>query len=100
MTLCKVYISLNHQQIYTYPDESTWEFEVTAERKVIPIFYKLFDQMKRLEGAHFFSADVQNSPYDYRLKKIYALIHEFSDEESKKFIEQLPYFLTRKVEKA
>ncbi|WP_313894479.1 transposase [Psychrobacillus sp.] len=100
MTLCKVYVSLNHRQVYAFPDESTWEFEVTAERRIIRILHQLFDQLKRVEGAHFFSPDIQNSPYDLRLKKIYALIHEFCDEESKKFIEQLPYFQLRKVEQA
>ena len=33
MTLYKVYISVKSQQVYAYPEESQWEYEVTATKK-------------------------------------------------------------------
>ncbi|WP_144513997.1 transposase [Bacillus sp. FJAT-22090] len=107
MTLYKAYVSIQNQHVYYYPDESPWEFEVVAERNIIPIFQKLFDQVKMVESSNFLRAqkpielyhhDRENDQYDRRLKKIYALIHEFSNEESRNFIEQLPYFNPRRSE--
>lgn len=105
MPLNKVYISVAHKKVYTYPDESPWEFEVMANREIIPVFYRLFEQLSEVETSNFWRAhipirpyhfDKENNQYDRRMKKVYALIHEFGDEESKAFIEQLPYFKERR----
>lgn len=107
MTLYKAYVSIKSQQVYYYPDESPWEFEVVAERNIIPIFQKLFDQVRGIESSNFLRAhkpyelyhnDGENDQYDRRLKKVYALIHEYSNDESRAFIEQLPYFNPRRRE--
>lgn len=106
MTLYKVYISVKSQQVYAYPDESQWEFEVTATRNEIKVFERLFYQLKNVQSRNFLRAhepmsvkpyhvDGENDQYDRRLKKVYAWIHEFTSEESKRFIEQLPYFQRR-----
>lgn len=101
MSQNKVYVSISKRQLYLYPDESPWEFEVVANREIIPVFRKLFEQLGTVETSNFWRAhvpikkyhhDEENDQYDRRMKKIYALIHEFGDEESKSFVEQLPYF--------
>ncbi|WP_391116552.1 transposase [Psychrobacillus sp. L3] len=101
MALNKVYVSVTNKKVFSYPDESPWEFEVVANREIIPVFQKLFEQLSTVEASNFWRAhipirlyheDRENDQYDRRMKKIYALIHEFGDEESKIFIEQLPYF--------
>ncbi|TQR18032.1 transposase [Psychrobacillus vulpis] len=107
MALNKVYISVSNQQVFTYPDESPWEFEVITNREIIPVFQKLFEQLGDVEESNFWRAhipfrsyhlDKENDNYDKRMKKVYALIHEFGDEETKAFIEQLPYFKERRRE--
>ncbi len=40
-------------------------------------------------AIHF---DEQNDEVDKRLMKLYALIHEYGDQDTKKFIEQMPYY--------
>lgn len=107
MSLNKVYISVTQRKVYIYPNESPWEFEVIANRDIIPVFHKLFEQLGTVEASNFWRAhipikeyhlDKENDQYDKRLKKVYALIHEFGNEESKSFIEQLPYFIERRRE--
>ena len=65
------------------------------------VFAKLFNQMQLLEASNAFRAHMPFIPYhmdklnhdiDHRLQKVYALIHEFGDDKSKRFVEQLPYF--------
>ena len=105
MTLYKVYISVNHQQMYAFPDESAWEYEVTAQRNEIKVFERLFDQLKQVQSKNFWRAHVpikpyhldgENDEYDIRMKKVYAWIHEFGTDEARSFIEKLPYFTLRK----
>lgn len=107
MTLNKVYVSVKSQKLYLYPDESPWEFEIAVNREIIPVFQRLFDQLEDVEISNFWRAhipiksyhfDKENDQYDRRMKKLYALIHEFGDEESKHFVEQLPYFNPRRRE--
>ena len=107
MSLNKVYVSVTRRKVYIYPDESPWEFEVIANREIIPVFNKLFEQLGSVEASNFWRAhipikayhfDKENDQYDRRLKKVYALIHEFGDEDSRSFIEQLPYFNERRRE--
>ena len=88
----KMYVSVVDQRVYSFPDDSTWEYEVDIERDYVPIFQRLFDQQNDLEFQNFFRAHLPYLPYHYdrvnhdvdlRTKKVYALIHEFTDEESK-----------------
>lgn len=97
----KLYVSLTDQRVYNYPDDSPWEFEVNVTREFVPIFHRLFEQVSELEMRNFWRAHLPYIPYHYdrdnheidlRTQKVYAIIHEFSDEETKQFIERLPYF--------
>lgn len=97
----KLYVSLTDQRIYTYPDDAPWEYEIAVPKDYIPVFYRLFEQMKELEWRNFYRAHLPYIPYhndknnhdiDLRNKKVYALIHEFSNDETKEFIQELPYF--------
>lgn len=101
MKKCKLYVSLTDQRVYTYPNDSQWEYEVSITPDYIPIFHRLFEQVNELELRNFFRAHLPYIPYHYdknnhdidlRTIKVYALIHEFSDHKTKKFIEALPYF--------
>ncbi len=89
------------RRVYHHPDDSLWDYKVTVPREYVPIFHALFRQTSELEFRNFLRAHLPYVPYHYdqdndeideRTKKVYALIHEFTDDESKKFIEQLPYF--------
>lgn len=97
----KVYVSIANLTCNFYPG-LTYEFVLQMEPIKARVFAKLFYQMNDLEASNAFRAHMAFIPYhmdrlnhelDYRLQKIYALIHEFGDEEAKRFVEQLPYFL-------
>ncbi|MDS9472959.1 transposase [Sporosarcina pasteurii] len=97
----KLYISVTDQRVYHYPDDAPWEFEIAVEPEFVPIFRRLFEQVNRLERRNFLRSHLPYVPYHYdsdnhdidlRTKKVYAIIHEFSDKPTKRFIEQLPYF--------
>jgi hypothetical protein len=97
----KMYVSVVNQQVYLQPHDSPWEYEIEVPNEYIPIFHRLFTQMDRLEFRNFLRAHLPYVPYHYdkdnydidrRTMKVYALIHEFTDDESKQFIETLPYF--------
>lgn len=101
MAKYKLYVSITDQRVFHSPHDSPWEFEVEVERPFIAIFHRLFNQMNDLEFRNFLRAHLPYIPYhfdrnnhdiDVRTKKIYAIIHEFSDEPTKRFIEALPYF--------
>lgn len=96
-----LYVSISDQRLYRYPDESPWEFKIEVDREMVPVFQQLFSQINNIEFANFWRAhlpyvpyhmDKENDQIDYRTKKLYALVHEYGDQESKEFIEQLPYF--------
>ncbi|ARK26170.1 transposase [Sporosarcina sp. P37] len=96
-----MYISLNHKQVLLDPHSSTWEYKVEVTKEAYPIFEKLFEQIDRLEFRNFLRSHLPYVPYHYdrdnddidlRMKKVFALIHEYTDNESKRFIEQLPLF--------
>lgn len=53
MAKCKLYVSVTDQRVYHYPDDSPWEYEITVERSVVPIFNRLFKQMTDLEFRNF-----------------------------------------------
>lgn len=97
----KLYISITDQRVYHYPDDSPWEYEIAIEPQFVPIFQRLFEQMNTLEFRNFLRSHLPYVPYHYdkdnhdidvRTKKVYAIIHEFSDKPTKRFIENLPYF--------
>ncbi len=97
----KMFVSVIHQQIYPVSHVSPWEYEVEIDRNVVPVFQMLFNQIDRLEFDNFLRSHLPYVPYHYdknnhtidlRTMKLYALIHEYTDESSKRFIEELPYF--------
>lgn len=101
MERMKLYVSVVNQQVYPHPHDSPWEYEVQITPEAAPIFKRLFNQMDRLEFRNFLRSHLPYVPYHYdkdnydidrRTMKVYALIHEFTDEESKRFIESLPFF--------
>lgn len=96
-----MYVSIAHKQVSGDPHSSPWEYKVELSKEAYPVFQRLFEQMNQLEFRNFLRSHLPYVPYHYdrdnsdidrRTAKIYALIHEFTDEESKRFIEQLPYF--------
>lgn len=101
MPKCKLYVSVTDQRVFHYPNDSPWEFEIQVDREMVPVFRRLFAQMNDLEFRNFLRAHLPYIPYHYdqnnheidlRTQKVYAIIHEFSDEPTKRFIEELPYF--------
>ncbi|MDN4607807.1 transposase [Sporosarcina highlanderae] len=98
----RMYVSIANQQIYSHKHDSPWEYEVEMSREFLPVFNQLFTQIDRLEFSNFlrghsrpflqYHYDRDNHGIDLRTMKLYALIHEFTDDETKKFIERLPYF--------
>ena len=98
-----VYVSVAHLTCKLQPG-SSYEFVLQMDPIKARVFLKLFTQMQSLEAANAFRAHLPYIPYhmdrlnheiDYRLYKVYALIHEFGDDEAKRFVEQLPYFRAR-----
>ena len=96
----KVYVSVGDLTCNFTPGTS-YEFVLHMDPVKARVFSKLFYQMNGLEASNAFRAHMPYIPYhmdqlnhelDYRLKKIYALIHAFGDEETKHFVEQLPFF--------
>lgn len=97
----KMYVSVVNQRVYFYPDDSPWEYEVEVTREYVPVFQNLFEQVNSHENLNFYRshfpflpayAGGYNHDVEIRTKKVYALIHEFTNDESQKFIEELPYF--------
>ncbi len=97
----KLYVSILHRQVYPAPSAAPWEFAIEADSRVEEAFSKLFSQISDVEFNNFvrshlpfipYHLDKENHQIDLRTMKLYALVHEFGDEESKKFVESLPYF--------
>ncbi|MFD1205178.1 MULTISPECIES: transposase [Sporosarcina] len=98
----RMYVSVKNQQVYPHKHAAPWEYEVEMSKEFLPVFHQLFSQIGKLEFRNFlrghtlpylpYHYDRDNHDIDLRTKKLYALIHEFTDDESKRFIEQLPYF--------
>ena len=98
-----VYVSVAHLTCNLQPG-SSYEFVLQMDPIKARKITKIFTQMQGLEAANAFRAHLPYIPYhmdrlnheiDYRLYKVYALIHEFGDDEAKRFVEQLPYFRAR-----
>ena len=97
----KMYVSIVNQKVYFHPNDSLWEYEVEVPREYVRVFHMLFEQTIELDWLNFLRAHLPFIPYhsdqnnhkiDLRTQKVYALIHEFTDTKSKRFIEELPYF--------
>ncbi|MGE6517435.1 transposase [Lysinibacillus sphaericus] len=100
----RIYFSLANQTYYTNPYGGQWNFELDVDRQALDVFEKIFQQMQLLEISNAWRAQLPYVPYhldqendaiDLRLKKIYALVHEYGDADTKAFVEQLPYFNRR-----
>lgn len=100
----RVYFSLTNRTYYTNPHVAPWNFELNIDRQALDVFEKIFQQMQLLELQNIWRSQLPYIPYhfdkendelDLRLKKIYALVHEYGDADSKAFVEQLPYFNKR-----
>lgn len=96
-----LYVNVLNQSYSYIPVGEACEFKLELDPRHVLLFKKLFSQINSLEfdnivRAHLpyipYHLDEENSEIDNRLKKIYALIHEFGDEKTKEFIESLPYF--------
>ncbi|MBY0223232.1 transposase [Sporosarcina sp. FSL W7-1283] len=96
-----MYVSVTNQQVLIDPHASPWEYKVEVSKEAYPVFERLFAQMDRLEFRNFLRSHLPYIPYHYdrdnhdidrRMMKVYALIHEYTDDESKRFIEKLPFF--------
>ena len=96
-----MYVSVAHQLVTRNKYDSPYEYEVSIPKEYVEIFDHLFDQSSELEFINFLRSHLPYVPYHYykdnhqidlRMHKVYALIHEFTDAESKAFIEKLPFF--------
>lgn len=96
----KIYVSVAHLTCNFTPG-SSYEFVLQMDPLKARVFLKIFNQIQTLEASNAFRAHMPFIPYhmdrlnhelDNRLQKVYALIHEYGDEETKHFVENLPYF--------
>lgn len=101
MDTTTLYVSVMNQSYSHFPVGAPCEFKLELEPQKARIFKTLFRQIDSLEFHNIVQAHLPYIPYhldesndeiDHQLKKVYALIHEFGDEHTKKFVEQLPYF--------
>lgn len=97
----KFYVSVAHLTCTPYPDVTPSAFTIEIEPAKACVFQKLFNQIHALEASNAFRSNLPyiqyhldglNHEIDHRFKKIYALIHEFGDDQAKQFAERLPYF--------
>ena len=95
------YISVPHLTCTAYPGAGPYNFKLELEPLKARVFQKIFGQIYQLETSNMIRAHLPFIPYhmdelnhdiDHCYKQIYALIHEFGDEQTKEFVEQLPYF--------
>ncbi|HWI46923.1 MAG TPA: transposase [Rummeliibacillus sp.] len=101
MSNVDVYVSVMHKYYNFSPHNAPWEFHINVDPGMLKVFDQLFAQMKSWDDNSIVRAqipavpyhfDQQNDEVDKRLKKVYALIHEYGDKDTKKFIEQMPYY--------
>ncbi|AYC29915.1 transposase [Paenisporosarcina cavernae] len=97
----QIYLSVSHNQWYLTPTESPWEFEMDIPREHLFVLDKLMHPIGHLEWSNFIRAqtpyipyhlDPENDALDYRLKRLYAFIHTYVNEEGKEVIEKMPYY--------
>jgi hypothetical protein len=99
--MAKVFVSVMHHRYYLSPEDSQWEYEIEAEPEVLTVIDRLFDQKEEFESKAFWRAHVPYVPYhldpendgvDLQLKKLYAVLHEYGNEEAKQLIETMPFY--------
>ncbi|WP_075620140.1 transposase [Paenisporosarcina indica] len=99
--MAKVFVSVMHHRYYLHPEESQWEYEIDAAPEVLTVIDRLFEQKETFESKAFWRAHVPYVPYhldpendgvDLQLKKLYAVIHEYGNDEAKQHIETLPFY--------
>lgn len=102
--MAKIYVSVTHHQYYFHPDDSPWEYEIEGKPEVITILDELFNQKQEWEWKNFLRAhlpyipyhlDPENDEVDLRLKKLYAVIHEYGTDDAKVLIESMPFYAPR-----
>ena len=88
------YVSIKNLTCQRCATHEATEFKIALEPYKARVFQKLFQQLYRLETVNAvpINGDRVNNQIDRRYKKIYALLHEFGDDDTKRFVEQLPYF--------
>lgn len=95
------YVSVVHLTCSPHAGIQPYDFAIRLEPHIARVFQKIFQQLYRMDSANAFRAHLPYIPYhydelnhtiDHRYKMIYALLHEFGDAETRKFVEQLPYF--------
>lgn len=95
------YVSVPHLTCSAYPGALAYDFKLELEPYKARVFQRLFDYIHQLESSNMVRAHLPFIPYhmdelnhdiDYRYKQIYALIHEFGDQQAKEFVEKMPYF--------
>ena len=95
------FVSVQNLTCLRTPGRDSHQFAVRLEPYKARVFQKLFQQIYSLEGRNAFRAHLPYIPYsmdkenhdiDSRYKKIYALIHEYGDEDTKQFVEQFGLF--------
>lgn len=96
-----IYVNVANQSYSYVPLGEPCEFKLKLDEEKSRLFELLFLQLNSLEfdnivRAHLpyipYHLDESNDEIDIRLKKVYALIHEFGDDHTKQFVQQLPYF--------
>jgi len=99
--MTKIYVSVANHRYYFHPDDSPWEYEIEAAPEVLGVLNQLFDQKDEIEWKNFFRAhipyiqyhlDEENDQVDNRLKKLYAVIHEYGNDEAREIIESMHYY--------
>lgn len=95
------FVSIHNLTCLRAPGHDSYQFAIRLEPYKARVFQKLFQQIYSLEVRNAFRAqlpyiqynlDGLNHEIDTRYKKIYALIHEYGDEETKHFVEQFGLF--------
>lgn len=97
----KLYVSVSGRQIHAAPRPFPWEFAIEADSGTEFVIRRLFRQIEEAEWTNFLRAHLPAIPYhldkenhqiDRRVMKLYAIVHEYGDAETKQFIEEMPYF--------
>ena len=88
------YVSVKNLTCNQCATHEPTEFRISLEPYKARVFQKLFQQLYRFETVNAIpiNGGSINQQIDIRYKKIYALLHEFGDDETKRFVEQMPYF--------
>lgn len=92
------YIDVGSGEISQSATGSTWSYKIEASNKEIGELRELFDQNYSTEWQNFFRAHVpyvqyhydrENDAYDQTISKIYGIIYNLGDEETKNHIKNM-----------